>query len=173
MKKNIGIITFLALGILWVSAQSAPPTVANSHSFSLKVSTTAESFHLGKAVHLEISLTNISDHKIYVRRTNGNIGAADFDVFAQDENGNSAPESPYYRALKGRLPRDSSEPKVSVRGDFQVIGIEPGQSIESSIDLGKVFDLSHTGNFNVWVERNDSASKNRVKSNAISVAINR
>jgi len=116
MKTSIGIIAFLALGTPWVSAQTVPPMVAKSASFSLKVSTTNELFHLGKASSLEISLTNISDRKIYVRRTNGNVGAADFDVFAQDENGKNAPKSSFNQELKGGPPKDSSGPKVEVRG---------------------------------------------------------
>ena len=171
MKNRTCTILFFALATLLVSAQTAPTTVANSATFSLNVSTNSGPFHLGEAIQLEVSLTNISDHKIYVRRTNGNVGAADFDVFSLDETGNSASESSLYRALKGRSPNDSSKSKSIVRKDFQVIGVEPGQSIESSIDLGKAFDLNRTGNYKVWIERTDAASKTRVKSNVITVAI--
>lgn len=165
------IIVFLALGTMWISAQTAPPAVTKSVPFSLKVSATADQFHLGEAIHLKISLTNITDHKVYVRRMNGTGAIADIDVFAQDGSGNVVSKSSFCGALKGGPPKDSSEPKVAILGSFQVVEVEPGQSIESSIDLGKVFDLNHTGNFRVWVERTDSASKYRVKSNVTIMAV--
>jgi len=171
MKKISGIIAFLAFGTLWISAQSAPATAAQSAPFSLKVSTTAEQFRLGAAINLQISLTNTSGRKIYVQRANGGLAEAEFDVFAKDDSGVSAPESSYYRVLKGRPPRDSSEPKFIVRYSFQVVAAQPGESLQSSIDLSKIFDFDRQGKYNVWVVRNDSASKSRVKSNVITVVI--
>ena len=163
MKRSTCIIVILLSRAFWVSAQTIPPADAKSASFSLKVSPSAEQFHLGEAIHLEISLTNISDRKIYVRRANRG-GAIDCEALVQDESGNSLVQ-------KWQVPRDPSEPKVVYIGDFQVVEVDPGQSIGSSLDLSKVFDLSHPGKYNVWVERNDGASS-RVKSNVIAVVIN-
>jgi len=175
MNISRALIAVLLMGsaaIVHAQITSADNSVhPGSHpSVKIALSTSATQFKLGEPVRLDILLTNISGHPIFVGKEIGINGANEYDVFVVNDHGKSAPTTAYYRFIKGR--RRPGDPKFFYSSHSRaILLVSPDQSVKSQIDLGKVYKIDQPGIYKIWVERQDEISNQKLKSNTMTITM--
>jgi hypothetical protein len=136
-------------------------------SFSLTVSGPHQDFKVGSPIALKVTLTNTSDHDISgVIIPNGESKTKlmrTIDLKVYDSSGSLVPETPHGRKIRGR--------EMTVVSTAVSYGIKPGKSTVEDADLTEEFELHKPGKYTVQAERLDPYSKERVKSNAITITL--
>ena len=165
------VITLLLSAAASVDAQTSSRGNAEKPAFSLSVSALPAHVSPGEPIQLTVSLVNNSRDEFSLSQENGISGEVDYDVFVTDAQGADAPTTAYYRSIKGkRLPQDT---KTSHAYSSQILILQPGQSTNSRIDLGRLFKIDEPGTYRVWVERVEPGHNLRVKSNVVAVTVGR
>lgn len=169
LKAAIATVALLITGLTLADAQSVSKDNATQPAFSLNLSAASTQVRAGEALRLVVSLKNISSKEIIIAKENATSDEADYSVLAIDEQGKNASTTPYYRVLKGE--RQTEVPKFVIRRSTQMLTVQPGESLESGIELGRIYKIETPGVYKIWVERLDKVSNIRVKSNTVTVTV--
>jgi uncharacterized protein YfaS (alpha-2-macroglobulin family) len=169
LKAVIAAVAVLIAGSALAESQSVSKDNATQPAFSLTLSAASAQVRTGESLRLIVSLKNIASKEIVIAKENATSDEADYRIYAVDEQGKNASSTPYYRVLKGE--RQTEVPKFVIRRSTQMLTVQPGESLESGIDLGRIYKTDTPGVYKIWVERLDKISNVLVKSNAITVTV--
>jgi hypothetical protein len=142
-----------------VFAQSTSPNQAPSFSLSLKA---PESVKAGSYVVLEITLTNTTDHQIYVAELLGG-GELNYDIQVRDSTGKSAQETPFGHKLHTHT--------ANLGGSIVRRTVDPGKTVVSHANLNTVYELKRPGDYTVQVSSRDPSTHTVVQTNTITLTV--
>jgi hypothetical protein len=143
---------------------------ANAPLFSVTLEAPKGALRPGAKVVLRVTLINTSDHNIPFKRTNNPQSNEEFRyvVDVEDSSGKPAPASAQVRALEGQ---------ITMLEDINnhAYWLKPGESYSDDLEITKLFDLSHPGEYKVWVSKEllsrHPRPEDTVKSNAVTVVV--
>jgi hypothetical protein len=145
-------------------AQSQQPP---SPTFSISLHAAQSTAIVGAPVKMDITLTNTSKSVIVVAQDKSRKGDFTYAISVRDAAQKEAPWTDYHRALNGE---STTTPMIIVSGGGPH-RLEPGESMVDTLEINDLYDLRMPGKYTVQVERTDSASKNLVKSNLVTLTI--
>jgi hypothetical protein len=162
---------FLIGLILAVPALAQNPR-PSSASFSLAVSLPQTSASAGSPVHLDMTVTNISGHKITF--VLGCRDAYDFDI--RDDRGHSANETEKGMMAHMRFPKGMDPQKIAQAAStacLTVVGhdVEAGKSYDDQVNVADYYDLSKPGRYTIQAQVVDPETKILVKSNTVTLTV--
>jgi len=160
------------------AAQEAAPT------FSLLISTKQSAVQIGSELKVNIVLTNITDHPIWVGVEKTREAELEgYAIEVRDERGRLQRTSHYYWSLgrigrsKLRVPKGSEQDYSDNHydglrpGSFANLNPDPGKTNEAWFDVSTLYAPLAPGRYTIQVQRTDEESKTEVKSNIITVNI--
>jgi len=176
--KWIAVIAMAASSIgevVCADAQVAKSTTDTGPAFSLSLSAKQAQVKVGESIQLVVSLKNTSKKLIYVGKEHHKSGKVDYGyhVIALDDGGNMPTKTRYYRYMMGESLPDGLMNDVinEVGGRIEFLPLQPGESIESDVNVMRFYNIELPGKYEIWVELYDDQSKIRVKSNTITVTV--
>jgi hypothetical protein len=171
MRTSLNLLLFamLSSSLGKVAAESAKAP------YSITISTRQSTVKAGAEVKVGVTLTNTSDHQIYLARSMDRVSGEDHaQVEILSENGNPPPETKYRRFLRGEDHEPGSHgqpPRPRIGSDISY-RINTGKTLEDVIVVSKLYDLSKPGRYTIQVSRFDQTySKTWVKSNKITLTV--
>ena len=155
-SKILFLAGILCLGLTGVSP--GQPRGRDSTPFSIKIHTPRSVVKTGSALRVSVEIKNTSNADIHY---GGGVPIVDPAVW--DFEGKPAHET----ALKRKL-WSQSAPSLLV-----LLTLHPDQTYESTLEIGKLYDLTKPGKYNIQVQRRDLDTRILVKSNTITVRVRR
>ncbi|MBO0861839.1 MAG: carboxypeptidase regulatory-like domain-containing protein [Chloracidobacterium sp.] len=147
-----------------------PVVVIQSHApeQSLKITILAAQNRVkaGDPIEIAITMKNLSDHDITMRKWAGNTQAElDFGIIVKGNNGATLNETRYKKGVNRGI--------GSIAGSSRLLTLNPGEEITEKSKINKLYDMSIPGGYTVQVEKELPASegKGMVKSNTITVIV--
>lgn len=139
--------------------------------FSITISTAQQVFKVGSKVTIRLLFKNTSDGEVPYERGLG-IGVEPHGEFftnveVRDAKGELAPETEYYRLLRGKpdpSPRpftsERPKPRPSITGSFVGYLLKSGEAREEDISVSQLYDLSQPGQYTIsaWRRLSDVAT---------------
>jgi hypothetical protein len=138
-----------------------------SPTFSITLHAAQSTMRVGDPVRMTITLTNTSKSAIVIAQDKSRKGDFTYAIAVRDAEQKEAPWTDYHRALRGE---STTTPMVVISG-VGPQSLEPGKSTVDSLDINDLYDLRMPGKYTIQVERADSAGKNLVKSNRVTLTI--
>jgi len=190
MRKSRGCLvveSVLALGVALAQSDQVP--------FSVSIAAESNVFKAGSEVKIRLTLRNISNEEIPCARNPGprvdRLGEFFAEVEVRDSKGNLAPETKYYRLIRGKAdpamksaalekPVKGSahpQPQALFGGSVAVLMLKPGESQDADIVVSKLYDLTQPGEYTISAARRfsqletDPRSKIIAKSNTLTISI--
>ncbi len=113
---------------------------------------------------LVVSLLNNTDHDLKVWKSVGGIHAEQFyDIVMSDSNGSPAPRTDYGLALESHQVYPSSRILKTLR---------PGESLNETMDLSKIFVIAKGEGYKIDVSRRDTFGLSKVAhSNSLQISV--
>jgi hypothetical protein len=170
----------------------------NQVPFSITISAAQSVFKADSEVRIRLVFKNTSGEEVPYARSLGTgvepQGEIFTDVEVRDAKGELAPETKYYRLLRGKpdtsanppAPEKSGEapatsgrpePRPMFRWSFTGVMLRPGEFREEDIVVSKLYDLSQPGRYTISATRRlsdvttDPNSKLIAKSNTLTITI--
>ena len=154
MKCTASKIAFV-LAIIFSAAIS---TSADTPLFSVTLDTPRAPLKSGAKLVLRVTVRNTSDHNIPFRRTNNPQSNEEFryEIDVRDASGHRAPPSVQVLALEGQ---------VTTVEDINnhAYWLKPGESYSDDLEVTKLFNLTHPGDYTVWVSKELLSRQPRTK----------
>jgi len=158
------------------AAQPAEPT------FKVVISSELATVRTGAELTVKVVLTNTSDHRITVLTDRGMATElSDYRIQVRDSQGRIQRTSRYYWSVgqsgMARVPegseRDYSDNRREGPGafDFWRPNPAPGETVETSFDVNKLYAKLPPGKYTIQVERIDEETKAVVKSNILNIDV--
>lgn len=177
MRLNEILILVLSLACAWNGySQGSYPAGGAQSTVAIVLRAEHDTLKAGVPIILTATLTNRSDHEIAFGydRTRGI-----FDVDALDETGRLAADKRpgYYdgRLDLERFARTSTPEEVFksglLTGHVVWTTLKPGGTLVETIDVGKYYEMTRPGSYEVVVQKPDPETKGMVKSNSIEVTV--
>jgi hypothetical protein len=137
----------------------------------IKISTAKGSAKAGSDVTIEVIFTNMSkNHIVFATGAKReDQGETDYKVEVQDETSKRAPETSYGHKL--RTGEDPPGQHTVIVGSFVTFEVPPGGTVKNEILVNKLYDLSKPGKYAIRVERLDDAGGAPIKSNTITLTV--
>jgi hypothetical protein len=138
-----------AQSTLDLPAKAEPPVELNAPTFSLKLSSSSPVFALDSPITVDVKITNIGQAELYIdsgpapgyrffryslRKANVDVPMTELDRWLRNE------------LLPGDVPLGYLGPTVLFR-------LSPDKSMNSRIDLSKLFEIKEAGEYELTVER--------------------
>jgi hypothetical protein len=172
----------LALAAICLASRAQEATA----TFTVALAAKQTTVHAGSEIRLSALLTNVSNHVIWVDVDK--YRAAELEgylVEVRDGQGRIQRTSRYYWSLGqlggGRVPpwvpsgteQDYSGGPYegSGEGSWLRINLQPGETNEALVDVGKLYAPLEPGKYSVQVQRVDKESKVAVKSNVVTLEV--
>lgn len=156
------------------NASSTATASAGQPPFSLTIAPTAHSVQQGVPVGLWITTTNIADHNIvlWAEKAREEQAGAAYQVVVLNHEGLSQPETDFSRRMKSRtdIPREAKN-ELQWQNSGERLVLKPGESWKDTITANDLYSLKEPGEYTIYVQRFDPATKTMVKSNTITVTI--
>ena len=144
---------------------------AAADRFSITVNAPKPTVKVGTDVTIEVVLKNTSaGNFLYGSGSKPeDQGETDYKVEVQDETSKRAPETSYGHKL--RTGEDSPGQHTVIVGSFVSFELPPGGVVKNEILVNKLYDLSKPGKYEIHVERLDDAGGASIKSNTITITV--
>jgi hypothetical protein len=158
-------------------AQSVPQGTSKTSSGAPATSITISAFHdsvnAGSRVDVIVTLTNTSNHDIWLVRLRS---GADSKIDVRDANGKLAPDTSFGYLRNGHVAQSALDETRFSTNDLTDNGVgemvKAGQTTKWSMNAGKFYDMSHPGMYRIRIEREDPEDpKIIVKSNTVTVTV--
>jgi hypothetical protein len=148
---------------------------ASAHSpngpFSVSISAGQTTVPIGRPIVIAIRLQNTSSESITIDASNGlEQGELYYKVHVLNERGQVPRPTDYLRGLEGS--GKSPHPTVRARSSI-IFTLQPGESLNDSVNITKLFDISQPGRYEVRVSRTVPVwlGSGMVNSNAITITV--
>jgi hypothetical protein len=169
MRKLYVIFSVFIIGFTssdcWIFAQPDK----GKEPFSLTVQSSSSNYKIGSEIRLDIIVTNTSESTIGLQTGPGvRMAERHFNVVAVGPDGTVAKETPYGLHVHGKDNKGS----ISAPGSRYVEEIPAGKQIHQEIDISKMYDLTSSGTYSIYVTRDYELDKHMiVKSNRIQLTL--
>lgn len=80
-----------------------------------------------------------------------------------------SPKTKYYKNVRGE--RTGEEPLEIFKKNYITVGLEPGETVEDTIDIDKLYDISLPGKYAIQVRGENGGSKTELKSNILILTV--
>jgi hypothetical protein len=139
--------------------------------FSITVSAPKATLKVGADVIIEVVLKNTSSSNLLYSSGSKreDQGETNYKVEVQDETSTRAPETAYGHKL--RTGEDPPGQHTVIVGSSVTFEVPPGGTVKNKILVNKLYDLSKPGEYEIHVERLDDADGASIKSNAITITV--
>jgi hypothetical protein len=158
--------------------QPASSTIAAASGspspFSLTIAASAEPVKSGSPVVLTVVTRNTSDHNIllWAESADQEQAGSAYQVDIRDAGGAAPADTEFGRNTKARtdIPRNAASATLVGRSGEKFV-LKSGEVWKDTITISKLYQLHHSGQYIIHVERFDPATNTMVKSNAITVTV--
>ena len=167
MKRMCVLIGLLGVGMLQTavgqtvqgsSARGTATPVLGDFSISLSVAN--GSVKLGSPMNITVTVTNTSKSDIGLR--SGPEPAYRFFHFILRQQDQELPKTAFHRALRGENLKE--DPPRIVGGSSIMFTLEPGHSVNFTLDLQRLYNITKPGSYTLIAERDDEIQKVKVRS---------
>lgn len=154
-------ITTLMTASTFSGAQTTSANRGPASPISLTLKPVKSMVKSGQDVLLVVTLRNKTDHltPVYREQSDDQVGWV-YRVEIQGRSGGKPPETEYARDIAAGTLRAGG-----------VTALGAGKTIVDTINVSKLFDLSHPDKYTIEVKRVDPASKSDVVSNRIVISV--
>jgi hypothetical protein len=144
---------------------------AASDDGTIKISAAKENVKAGSDVTIDVIFTNTSkNHIVFASGAKRqDQGETDYKVEVQDETSKRALETNYGHKL--RTGEDPPGQHTVIVGSSVTFDVPPRGTVKNTILVNKLYELSKPGKYEIHVERLDDAGGALIKSNAITITV--
>lgn len=168
------VLPALILASATISALSGDAAAPVKAPFSITINVPSSTVKVGSVLKVEITLTNISDHKIELFRAPGkDNGEFNSKLEILQHSGKAARETNYRKLLRREPSTGNENERVAqFAGSEIAVSVDPGKSIQDAIVANRLYDLSEPGKYAIQVSRFDRYySRTWVRSNRIILTV--
>jgi hypothetical protein len=128
------------------------------------ISAVSPTVKAGTEIRIHAVFKNASDKAMWIPRSDSSDAEMNYTAQVRDKSGKDASETDYGHAVRTGRVSSSSVIKVF---------LQPGETMEEDMVLGKLFDLSVPGEYEVQLSRiiPDDPKGGTVKSNKITITV--
>jgi len=175
MKRNKW---FVSLTLLFLSAYftpagralpSMPPTEGGNSPLSLSLSVSGGKFEAGAPIIVTITLTNNSKGDIVWQSERPDPAYRNFWFELKTGAGADVPTTVYHRKIRGKqLPEDPTDVDS---GSSMFATLSPGQSVNFTVDVRRLYKVEQSGTYVLVVGRDDQLNKIKIHSEPLHIVL--
>ena len=169
---SLAMIALLIGTRCFAQTQTGPPAQGPVRpGYSIAVTGPAGPVKLSAPIGVVVTVTNITDGDIYWNSDIGKDSAYRAFKFFLTKNGREVATTFFHRKISGR--QKPGDPHEVAGGSSITLAHPPGKMFEIPIDLERLYEITEPGLYALEVSRYDQLSKTTVRSNTLTLNIER